>query len=120
MVVTETIVLIAILFGALVTVIWFVRAMSSYPQDPALATPAASVERDLSHYAPQPKLGWNWGAFFLGPIWYVLNGLWVYAVILSTLILLSGGILIPFVMLYGGLKSNETLQDARLAHHTLF
>jgi hypothetical protein len=118
--VTEWIVAGVIVFGAVVTAIWFARAAASYPRDPALASPAALVERDLAHYAPQAKLGWNWGAFFLGPIWYLLNGLWVHAVILAILILLSGGILIPFVMLYGGLKANETRQDAQLARHTLF
>jgi hypothetical protein len=116
----DRIVLSIIAFGVIVTLIWFKRALSSYPQDPALSAPAARVERDLSHRSTPPKLGWNWGAFFLGPVWYLTHGLWVYAVILTILIMLSGGILLPFVMLYGAFKANETLEDAHLARYTLF
>ena len=118
--ITDRIVLGIIAFGAVVTLIWLKRALSSYAQDPALFAPPARVERDLSHRSTPPKLGWNWGAFFLGPVWYLTHGLWVYAVILTILIMLSGGILLPFVMLYGAFKANETLEDARLARYSLF
>ncbi len=118
--ITERIVLAIIVFGTIVTLIWLKRALSSYAQDPALSAPAARVERDLSHRSTPPKLGWNWGAFFLGPVWYLTHGLWVYAVILTILIMLSGGILLPFVMLYGAFKANETLEDAHLARYSLF
>jgi hypothetical protein len=116
----DRIVLSIIAFGVIVTLIWLKRALSSYPQDPALSAPGARVERDLIHHSTPAKLGWNWGAFFLGPVWYLISGLWVHAVILTILILLSGGILLPFVMLYGALKANETLDDAHLARHSLF
>jgi hypothetical protein len=118
--ITSQIVLAIITVGVLATLIWLKRALSAYPQDPALSSPAARVERDLSHRSTPPKLGWNWGAFFLGPLWYLGHGLWVYAVILTILLLLSGAILLPVVMLYGGLKANETLEDARLARYSLF
>ena len=118
--ITDRIVLLVIVFGLVVTLIWYLRALAAYPRDPAASTPAAAVEGDLAHRMAPPKLGWNWGAFFLGPLWYFLRGLWVYAVILTILIMLSGGILLPFVMIYAGLKANETLEDARLARHTVY
>lgn len=116
--ITERVVLSLIAIGVIATLIWLKRALASYPQDPALFSPAAQVERDLRHRSTPPKLSWNWGAFFLGPVWFLFHGLWVHAVILTVLILLSGGILLPFVMLYSGLKANETLEDARLARHS--
>ncbi len=117
---TTTIILILIMIGLLTLAIWLARALASYPRDPAAHGPGAAVERDLSGRATPPKLGWNWGAFFLGPIWYLFEGLWVYTVILTCLLMLSGGILLPFVMVYSGLKANETLEDARLAHHSVY
>ena len=118
--ITDRIVLAVIVFGLVVTLIWFKRALSGYPREPAAHSPAADVERDLIHRMAPAKLGWNWGAFFLGPMWYLFEGLWVYTVILTCLLMLSGGILLPFVMVYSGLKANETLEDARLAHHSVY
>ena len=117
---TTTIVLILIMIGLLTLAIWLARALASYPRDPAAHGLGAVVERDLSDRVTPPKLGWNWGAFFLGPMWYLFEGLWVYTVILTCLLMLSGGILLPFVMVYSGLKANETLEDARLAHHSVY
>jgi len=117
---TTTIVLVLIIIGLLTLAVWLARALASYPRDPAAHGPGAAVERDLSARATPPKLGWNWGAFFLGPIWYLYQGLWVYTVILTCLLWLSGGILLPFTMFYAGLKANETLADARLARHTVY
>ena len=117
---TTTIILILIAFGLLTLLIWLWRALRTYPHGAAALTPAAAVERDLAANVTPGKLGWNWGAFFLGPVWFLLEGLWVYAIILTVLILLSGGILLPFVMLYSALKANETLADKRLAQHTVY
>ena len=117
---TTTIIMLLIIVGLLTLLIWLWHALRTYPRDEAAQTPAAAVEHDLATRVTPAKLGWNWGAFFLGPIWFLLEGLWVYAIILTVLILLSGGILLPFVMLYSGLKANETLADNRLAQHTVY
>ena len=117
---TTTIIMLLIIFGLLTLLIWLWHALRTYPRDEATHTPAAAVEHDLATHVTPGKLGWNWGAFFLGPIWFLLEGLWVYAIILTVLILLSGGILLPFVMLYSALKANETLADKRLAQHTVY
>ena len=117
---TTTIIMLLIIAGLLTLLIWLWRALRTYPRDEAAHTPAAAVEHDLATRVTPAKLGWNWGAFFLGPIWFLLEGLWVYAIILTVLILLSGGILLPFVMLYSGLKANETRADQKLAQHTVY
>ena len=117
---TNSIVLGVIVFGAVVALIWLAQALATYGPGTVSSTPAARVARDLEHRETPTKLGWNWGAFFLGPVWYLGHNLWVHAVILTLLIMLSGGILWPFVMLYGALKANETLEDWRLARHSLF
>lgn len=118
--ITDRIVLIIIGFGLVVTAIWFWRALAGYPREPGASSPAAAVERDLTDRTTPAKVGWNWGAFFLGPLWYFGQGLWVYAIILVILIMLSGGILLPFVMLYSGAKANETLDDEHLARHSVY
>lgn len=74
----------------------------------------------LYHRPLPPRLGWNWWAFVLGPFWYLVRGLWVYASILFSLILLSGGVLIPFVWLYCGLKANEDLLDHQIAKRSYY
>lgn len=68
----------------------------------------------LYHRPMPPRLQVNWPALVLGPFWYFVAGLWVHASILLTLAFLSGGILVPFVWLYAGLKANEDLLDARI------
>jgi hypothetical protein len=114
---TSTIVLLLIIIGLLGFFVWLTQALTSYQPLKVGPSPAVAVARDLRHRRTPPKLGWNWWAFFLGPIWFLSEGLWVHAIILVTLIGLSGGILLPFTMVYSGAKANETLQDFRLARH---
>ncbi len=117
---TSLIVFVLIVIGLLTFFIWLTRTLPSYQPLKVGPPPPVYVERDLSHRITPPKLGWNWWAFFLGPIWYLAEGLWVYAIILVLLVGLSAGILLPFVMLYAGAKANETLADAHLARDSFY
>src|SRR3989449_10258142 len=74
----------------------------------------------LYHQPLHPRLHVNWWALLLGPFWYLAKGLWVYASILFPIVLLSGGILAPFVWLYAGLKADEDLLDARIAWRSYY
>lgn len=81
------------------------------PDDP-LAT--------LYHQPLPPRLKWNWWALFFGPFWYFGTGLWIHGVILLTITFLSGGLLLPFVWLYAGLKANEDLLEFRIARRSYY
>jgi hypothetical protein len=118
--ITTSIVFVLILGGLLAFFIWLTRALSHTQPLKVGTSPAIFVERDLRTHRTPPKLGWNWWAFFLGPLWYLSEGLWVYASVLITLLWLSGAILLPFVMIYSGAKATETLEDFRLARHTIY
>lgn len=118
---TSAVVFLLILFGLLVLFIWLARSRPAYqPVRVGVTSPAEFVETDLSHHRTPPKLGWNWWAFGLGPIWFLAEGMWAYAIILALLIGLSAGILLPFTMLYAGAKANEALADFRLVRHNFY
>lgn len=117
---TAKIVLLIMLFGLLVVFIWYARSRPAYAPVRVGSVPPQFVEEDLQQFHTPPKLGWNWWAFFLGPIWYIAEGLWVHAIILILLIGLSGGILWPFAAVYAGAKANETLVDFRLARDSFY
>lgn len=70
--------------------------------------------KTLYHQPLPPRLEMNWWGLVFGPFWYLAKGLWVHASILLTIVFLSGGILMPFVWLYAGLKADEDLLDARI------
>lgn len=73
------------------------------------------------YHRPMPRrLSWNWLAFIFGPFWYVARGLWVHATIMFGLILLSGGLLLPFVWLYCALKANEDGLEFRIAERSFY
>jgi uncharacterized protein DUF2628 len=114
------IVFVLIVFGLLIFFIWLTRTLPAYQPLKVGPPPPVYVERDLSHHVTPPKLGWNWWAFFLGPIWFLAEGLWVHAIILVLLIGLSAGILLPFAMLYSGAKAEETRKDAKLARLSVY
>jgi hypothetical protein len=118
--ITSAIVFVLIIIGLLTFFLWLTRTLPSSQPLKVGPPPPVYVERDLSHHVTPPKLGWNWWAFFLGPFWYLAEGLWAHAIILVLLVGLSAGILLPFVMLYAGAKANETLEDARLARHSVY
>ncbi len=109
-----------IVIGLVVFFIWLTRTLPAFQPLKVGPPPPVYVARDLSRHVTPPKLGWNWWAFFLGPIWFLAEGLWVHAIILTVLVGLSGGILLPFVMLYSGAKAEETRADARLARDSYY
>lgn len=74
----------------------------------------------LYHEQMPPRLGWNWLALILGPFWYLAMGMWVYGFLLLAIVFLSGGLLLPFVWLYAGLKANEDLLDFRIARRSFY
>jgi len=74
----------------------------------------------LYHRQMPPRLGFNWLALILGPIWYFLVGMWVHGSILLSIAFLSGGLLAPFVWLYAGLKANEDLLDYRIMQRSFY
>jgi hypothetical protein len=84
---------------------------SSRKEDP-LAT--------LYHRPLPPRLSFNWWALALGPVWYLVQGLWVHASILFAIVFLSGGTLFPFVWLYAGLKADEDLLEVRIAQKSFY
>lgn len=118
--ITAKIVFIAIVVGLLTFFIWLTRTLAREQPLKIGPSPAVFVERDLARRRTAPKLGWNWWAFFLGPLWFLAEGLWVHALILTLLIGLSAGLLLPFTMLYSATKAAEILEDARLARHSFY
>ena len=73
------------------------------------------------YYREYPRrLQINWLALILGPVWYLLVGLWVHASIMASIVFLSGGLLAPFVWLYCGLKADEDLLEFRIARHNVY
>lgn len=85
-----------------------------------VALPSKEAPGEL-YSRPYPKrLSLNVLALILGPVWYLLTGLWVHASILFTLIFVSGGLLAPFVWLYCALKANEDLLEFRVARRSVY
>jgi hypothetical protein len=73
------------------------------------------------YYHPYPsRLTFNWAAFILGPVYYLLVGLWVHASIMAILVVVSGGLLAPVVWLYCGLKANEDVLEFRVASKSVY
>ncbi len=118
--IAASVVFVLILVGLLAFFIWLTQVLTHSQPLKVGPSPAVFVERDLRRRSTPPKLGWNWWAFFLGPIWFLVEGLWVHAIILLILVGFSAGILLPFAMIYSGTKANETLEDSRLARHSFY
>jgi hypothetical protein len=82
--------------------------------------PARGEPADLIIRPAPPRLALNWAALLLGPFWYLVQGLWVHAVILLSLVLVSGGLFIPLVWLYAALKADEDLLEFRIARKSVY
>lgn len=116
----------AALLVALAVILWiaYSRARVAVAIRRALArevpVPVRGDPPDLYDRPFPPRLSWNWAALILGPIWYVVHGLWVHAIVLASLTFLSGGLLAPLVWLYAGLKGSEDLLEFRIAHRSVY
>jgi len=49
---------------------------------------------------------WNWAAFFFGPIWYLVKGIWIKALLMLLIIFVLAGVPAPFFWLYAGIAGN--------------
>lgn len=82
--------------------------------------PRPDLAPDVTDHNPPPRLSWNWAAALLGPFWYLWQGLWAHFCALAAVVLLSGGLLLPFVWLYCALKANEDLWELRKARWSAY
>ena len=115
-----------VLLVFLLVVLWLAYSRATFARwvRAALARevwlPARTDPADL-YFRPFPRrLSWNWAAFVLGPVWYLGQGLWVHGAILLGLAFVSGGLLIPLVWVYAGLKADEDVLEFRIAQHSLY
>ena len=115
-----------ILVVFLLVVLWLAYSRATFARwvRAALARevwlPARTDPADL-YFRPFPRrLSWNWAALVLGPVWYLAQGLWVHGAILLGLAFVSGGLLIPLVWVYAGLKADEDMLEFRIAQHSLY
>lgn len=119
--ITTVVVVGLILFGLLVVFVWLGQAVSHYQTlKVGVVPPKEFVARDLAQHVSPPKITWDWWAFFLGPIWFLFEGIWTHALILVLLAVLSGGVLLPFVMVYSAAKGREVLEDRRIAKDSVY
>jgi len=58
--------------------------------------------------------GWSWAAFFLGPIWYLSNGLVKKGFIMVLIVVISCFLAIPFILIYCGVKGKSDLYEMNL------
>lgn len=106
--------LLAVLFRKNPGVRDAIKGVLSRPVGPAPGTPPVTQPP-----AP-PRLKWNWFAFLLGPLWYLFHGLWVHFTLLAGMVVLSGGLLLPFIWLYCALKADEDLLEHRLTRFSVY
>lgn len=59
--------------------------------------------------AGQTKVVWNWPAFLLGAFWYLYRGMWAKALIYAAIAILSSGVLLIPLWIYGGLMGTYDL-----------
>lgn len=81
---------------------------------------APSPADDIDAGPFPPRLSLNVLALILGPFWYLLPGLWVHFIVLISVVILSLGLLAPFVWIYAGLKANEDYAEARRVRWSVY
>ena len=52
---------------------------------------------------------WNWAAFFFGPLWYLAKGMWLKALVMVVVSIISSGVLAPFIWFYCAIVGNYDL-----------
>jgi len=65
-----------------------------------------NVFREIDKDNGKISAKWNWVAFLFGPIWYLLNGVWVKSLLMIGVSLISGGALAIPCWIYSGLFGN--------------
>lgn len=63
--------------------------------------------------------GWNWSSFFLGPFWYLSNGLIGKGLILLLISVISFGLGIPIIWIYCGLRGNSDLYEKSMKRKSM-
>ena len=65
------------------------------------------------------KMKWSWPAFWLGPLWYLLHGLWSQASMIFLVMLLSGFVLVLPIAVYCGLRFADDEQEHKAKQEAL-
>lgn len=60
------------------------------------------------------RSGWDWGAFFLAPFWYISKGMKTKGIWLIVFCLFSALLAVPFVWVYCGARGKGDYYSFRL------
>lgn len=86
------------------------------PLSPRFGLDYGASNGTISYYEAQFKrfdqqgssfaVTWNWAAFLFGGLWYLYKGLWVKALVILFLAVISTGLLAPLLWIYAGVAGN--------------
>jgi hypothetical protein len=65
-------------------------------------------------------MGWSWVCFFLGPIWYLKEGLTRKGLILIALVLVTAGLGLPAICFYCGFRGKRDLYEKELRRRSVY
>ncbi|HOW55691.1 MAG TPA: hypothetical protein PLR60_13700 [Syntrophorhabdaceae bacterium] len=66
------------------------------------------------------RVGWDWLAFILGPIWYFTKGMIGKGIFLSLICLFTIGLGAPFIWIYCGARGKGDYYEFRLKQKNKF